>query len=318
MGLRQTALDVLLATDWEKFAGKEPDQLRLQQRELSLMMQTGQVEAVGKELVEDQEKLQSGVGLGMDPDTMLPAYEWLRVEVAAAQGDYAEADHWLEEIEKKMRQSAPLLTTLPLLGVCGPDEPGLHEPDTRSLTGLLVGHLVLRQAPAVNGLWLPLPLSDAGGVILRSRRTDRGTAGPGGRPGGDSRLAGAGSGRCAGGRETLGRGPETGSGRRGSLPRGVAGAAVPGAAERGEMTARRPSVSRRPERSAPFGRTASAPLRVAANRRHAPQNSRMPRRRNPPRPRSITTFRAVPPAGRAPAARGTGRPAATRKSARPA
>ncbi len=165
MGLRQTALDVLLATDWEKFAGKEPDQLRLQQRELSLMMQTGQVEAVGKELVEDQEKLQSGVGLGMDPDTMLPAYEWLRVEVAAARGDYAEADHWLEEIEKKMRQSAPLMTALPLLGVCGPDEPHLHEPDTRSLTALLVGHLVLRQAPAVNGLWLPLPLSDAGGVI---------------------------------------------------------------------------------------------------------------------------------------------------------
>ena len=53
--------------------------------------------------MEDQEKFQSGVGLGMDPDTMLPAYEWLRVEAAAAQGDYAEADHWLEEIEKKMR-----------------------------------------------------------------------------------------------------------------------------------------------------------------------------------------------------------------------
>ncbi len=165
MGLRQKALDVLLTTDWDKFAGKDPERLRLQQRELSLMMQTGQVEAVGKELVEDQEKFQSGVGLGMDPDTMLPAYEWLRVEAAAAQGDYAEADHWLEEIEKKMRRAAPLMTALPLLGVYGPNEPGLHEPDTRSLTGLLVGHLVLRQAPAVNGLWMSLPLADAGGVI---------------------------------------------------------------------------------------------------------------------------------------------------------
>ena len=56
------------------------------------------------------------------------------------------------------------MTALPLLGVYGPNEPGLHEPDTRSLTGLLVGHLVLRQAPAVNGLWMSLP-GDAGGVI---------------------------------------------------------------------------------------------------------------------------------------------------------
>ncbi len=165
MGLGQTALDLLLTTDWDKFAGKEPDRLRLQQRELSLMMQTGQVDEVGKELIEDQEKLQSGVGLGIDPDSLLPAYEWLRVQIAAARGDYAEADHWLDEIEKKTRQAAPLRVALPALGVYGSEAPGLHDPDTRTLTGLLVGHLVLRQAPALNGLWLPLPLSDARGVI---------------------------------------------------------------------------------------------------------------------------------------------------------
>ena len=107
MGLGQAALDELLKVDWNAFDDKDPLKPVLEQEELSLLMQTGQVDEVAKELKDDEEKLKKG--LSFDPHVGLPAYEWLRVEAAAAKGDYADADHWLAEIEKKMQDTLALV-----------------------------------------------------------------------------------------------------------------------------------------------------------------------------------------------------------------
>ena len=92
------ALEVLEKTDWTKLDDKDPNKLLGVELELSLMLRTGRAEEVGKALA-DQASLKNE--LGVDPDCGLPAYEWLRVEAAAATGDYAEADRWLEAIRER-------------------------------------------------------------------------------------------------------------------------------------------------------------------------------------------------------------------------
>ena len=314
MGLVQTALDLLLTTDWDKFVGKEPDRLRLQQRELSLMMQTGQAEEVGKELIEDQDKLGSGAGLGIDPDTLLPAYEWLRVQAAAARGDYADADHWLDEIQKKMRQSNPLLAELPALGVCA----GGARPARTGHAG--AGRTAGRPPGVAAGAGRERAVAAAaaercGQCVAGGPGGDRATAEPGGRPGGHSRLDGAGGGRRAGGSKASRRGAGSGAGRRNTLPGRAAGPAVPGAAERGEMTANR--ERQRPE--ARCSRCAAPPVADAPGSPVTPARTPASRAAETRRRRAAPPGSAAPPRpGPAPAAISTRPPAAARKSARPA
>ena len=139
MGLCQEAVDELVKVDWNAFDDKDPNKLFLQQEELSLLMQTGQVDDVAKELKDEEEKLRKG--LGFDPAVGLPAYEWLRVEAAAAKGDYADADHWLAEIEKKMKETLA--------------------PMQRTLTARMIANVVLRQASSVTSpVWLPVNFGD--------------------------------------------------------------------------------------------------------------------------------------------------------------
>jgi hypothetical protein len=144
MGLAQTALDELLKVDWSAYDDKDPTKLLLEQRELDLLVLTGRVDEVVKELKDDEAKLSEG--LAVDPDVSLPAYDWLRVEAAAAGGDYADADLWLEKIQKKLEQDLTLLGVLEPSGAIAPNGAGLANPDARSLAALMVGGLVLRQA----------------------------------------------------------------------------------------------------------------------------------------------------------------------------
>ena len=104
LGLGQTALELLEKVDWHSFAKDDPNQVLGVQKEMSLLMQTGRADEVGKTLRDDEQNLKDG--LGVDPETGLPAYEWLRVQVAAANGDYSEADRWLKAIQEKTRPCA--------------------------------------------------------------------------------------------------------------------------------------------------------------------------------------------------------------------
>ena len=172
LGLGGKALEVLEKTDWTKIDNKDPNKLLGVRLELNLMLRTGRADEVGKTLAE-QAVLRDE--LGDDPDTGLPAYEWLRVETAAAAGDYAEADRWLEAIREKMGGSADLAQMLLQLGWAWDDPAVAAGAKAPSLAALLVGHLILREAlregpSAVGAVWM-LPntraalLNAAGGEI---------------------------------------------------------------------------------------------------------------------------------------------------------
>jgi hypothetical protein len=77
----------------------------------------------------------------------LPAYDWLRVQLAAAAGDYEVADEVLGEIiadQKKNLGVYPLLAGLDILPAKYPEG---KDADLATCAGLLVGHILLREAP---------------------------------------------------------------------------------------------------------------------------------------------------------------------------
>ena len=168
LGLGQTALDVLEKTDWATFKKDDPNKVLGAQKEMGLLLQTGRAEEVGKELIEEEQTLKDG--LGVDPETGLPAYEWLRVQVAAGVGDYAEADRWLKALQEKTRRSPRLLMMFQQLGLLGAHAVDVADLEPSALTALLVGDLVLREAPFATGtarLHAPLPsLLDPQSMLL--------------------------------------------------------------------------------------------------------------------------------------------------------
>jgi hypothetical protein len=164
LGLGETALDALEKVDWHSYAKDDPNMAQGVQKEMSLLMQTGRAEEVGKTLVEEEQSLKAG--LGVDPDTGLPAYEWLRVQAAAATGDYAGADRWLKAIQEKTRRAPGLVLTLQRLGLLGANA-DVADMEPTALTALLAGQLLLREAPSLGGApWLRSPLLDARSIML--------------------------------------------------------------------------------------------------------------------------------------------------------
>jgi hypothetical protein len=165
LGLGQTALDALEKVDWHSFDKDDPNKVLGVQKEMSLLMQTGRAEEVGKALMEDEQNLKDG--LGVDPETGLPAYEWLRVQVAAAIGDYAGADRWLKAIQDKTRRAPRLVLTLQQLRLLGTEPADVADLEPSALAALLAGRLVLREAPSAGGApWLRSPLPDARSMLL--------------------------------------------------------------------------------------------------------------------------------------------------------
>ena len=153
LGLGGKAMEVLEKVAWKDMDSNDPNKPRGVERELSLMLRTGRAAEVARTLADEEASLKGT--LGVDPDSGLPAYEWLRVEAAAALGDYGEADRWLEALQKKMVRPAVLVQALGQFGVIR-DDPGLAaEAKTPELAALLMGHLVLREAPsALGAVWL--------------------------------------------------------------------------------------------------------------------------------------------------------------------
>ena len=143
LGLGQTALELLEKIDWipspkttqtstGRTEGNDP------------LAADGPRGRSGKTLMDDEQNLKDG--LGVDPETGLPAYEWLRVQVAAAIGDYAEGDRWLKAIQEKTRRSPQLIVMFQRLGLLGPNTAEVADLESSALTALLVGRLVLREA----------------------------------------------------------------------------------------------------------------------------------------------------------------------------
>jgi hypothetical protein len=165
LGLGQKALDLLEKVDWNTFDDGDPNKQLGVQKEMSLLLQTGHAEEVGKTLVENELKLKDS--LGVDPETGLPAYEWLRVQVAAVTGDYAVADHWLKAIQDKTRRAPRLFVTLQQLGLLGTEPAEVADLEPSALTALLAGQLILREAPAAAGApWLRSRLPDVRSMLL--------------------------------------------------------------------------------------------------------------------------------------------------------
>jgi hypothetical protein len=156
---------LLEKVDWHSFAKDDPNQVLGVQKEMSLLMQTGRADEVGKTLMDDEQNLKDG--LGVDPETGLPAYEWLRVQVAAANGDYSEGDRWLKAIQEKTRRAPELIVMFQRLGLLGPNTAEVADLEPSALTALLMGRLVLREVPPAAGApWLRSPLPDAGTLLM--------------------------------------------------------------------------------------------------------------------------------------------------------
>jgi predicted negative regulator of RcsB-dependent stress response len=156
-GLGQTALDVLeKAKQTELVDEHSTYYAQGVAQELMLWLQTGQVEKAAEVLDgEDNQKKLPGV-LGVLPDVGLPGYDWLKTLLAAAKGDYAEADRRLASIQTQLARSDHFPTLLREMEVA--DDPDATKGlDVSAFTALVAGHLVLREAPRATGAaWLTL------------------------------------------------------------------------------------------------------------------------------------------------------------------
>ena len=191
LGLGQKALDMLEQVDWRSFANDDPNKELGVKKELALLMQTGRAEEVGKRLVEEEQNLKDA--LGVDPETGLPAYEWLRVQVAAATGDYAGADHWLKAIQDKTRRAPRLFVRLQQLELIGTEPAEVADLEASALTALLAGRLVLGDAPSAAGRAVALVTASQRAIpAAGDGRRHRGTVGSPVRFGRGARLAGIG------------------------------------------------------------------------------------------------------------------------------
>jgi tetratricopeptide (TPR) repeat protein len=85
----------------------------------------------------------------------LPAYEWLRAQLAAASGAYAEADRHLAEAQAWGARTPTGPQTLMRLGVL-PRSGVEWKGGDATLAGALVGHLLLTEAPQAAGTAWPL------------------------------------------------------------------------------------------------------------------------------------------------------------------
>jgi hypothetical protein len=155
-GLAETALDVLLKADPKdlsdpRLPGQRPGATML----VDLLLRLGRLDdartALHPEAAPDEGDLDKRV-FGIHPQTRLPAYDWLRVQLAAAAGDYEVANEVLGEIiadQKKNLGVYPLLAGLDILPAKYPEG---KDADLATCAGHLVGHILLREAPQAAGM----------------------------------------------------------------------------------------------------------------------------------------------------------------------
>ncbi|MFO0925766.1 MAG: hypothetical protein U0736_01855 [Gemmataceae bacterium] len=155
-GLADTALNLLLKADpqelHERRGPREPSGSMVT---VMLLLGLGRIDEAREALVPDPAAASERRDFGIHP-LGLPAYDWFRVQLGAADGDYAAIDAHLElsirELEKNPVYTE-LLAQLDVLPASLAGRPG----DRGTLAAALVGYCLLREAPQGAGLpwqWL--------------------------------------------------------------------------------------------------------------------------------------------------------------------
>jgi tetratricopeptide (TPR) repeat protein len=149
--LGQKALDVLQAAKQDElFANGLAFGVTGQ---LQLLLQTGQVEEAEKRLnsiADTPEKVKKA--FGPLPGLGMPAYDWIKVQLAAADGDYAELQRQLEDMQAAQARDAGPQALLRELNVVGADDRLPEGLDLSAATALTVGHVLLQSAPEAAGM----------------------------------------------------------------------------------------------------------------------------------------------------------------------
>jgi hypothetical protein len=148
-GLSEQALELLLHAppkDLNDASGR-PVGLLL---EYTLLLQIGRVEEAAEALSDKEKELRSQFELL--PEQRLPTYPWLKTLAAAATGDYAEADRRLEEMQKELSKNYRLAAMLRELMQENDKSDVAQELNVPTASALLVGWLVLREAPNAAGM----------------------------------------------------------------------------------------------------------------------------------------------------------------------
>jgi tetratricopeptide (TPR) repeat protein len=90
--------------------------------------------------------------LGVLPELQVPAYEWFQIALAAASGDYEEADRYLKPVQESMAHSPGLYQRLQQLGVVGRPPGAVPDLNVSEAVPMMIGQLLLREAPTNLGI----------------------------------------------------------------------------------------------------------------------------------------------------------------------
>jgi hypothetical protein len=160
-GLAETALDLLLKADPKEMGDpRQPNHRPGATVLVDLLLRLGRLDDARMALYPEAGEEDSSIdkrAFGLHPQSGLPAWYWLRVQLAAAAGDYDVADELLAEVldeNKKGQGTSGFLAELDVLPL---DHP-ITEIKLEAFAGLLVGDYLLAQATQATHMpWQILP-----------------------------------------------------------------------------------------------------------------------------------------------------------------
>jgi hypothetical protein len=161
-GLAETALDLLLKAEAKDMTdprtpGQRPGATIL----IDLLLRLGRLDDARTALYPESGEEDSGRDkrvFGMHPQTGMPAYDWLRVQMAATGGDYELADELLAEVLAEQEKTVGIASLLSQIDLLPSDYAAKGELTRADFAGLLVGDALLRSAVQATHLpWQVLP-----------------------------------------------------------------------------------------------------------------------------------------------------------------
>lgn len=124
---------------------------------VDLMLAVGRVDEAREVLIPEGREQEVNRPIFGRNDLGLPGYEWFRVVLGAATGDYASADRYLEECAKQTEHVAGASQALAFMELIATPWPREQERQGRlslgEFAGVMVGSVLLREAPAAAHGW---------------------------------------------------------------------------------------------------------------------------------------------------------------------
>jgi hypothetical protein len=154
-GLAETALGVLRKAEVKELIDPRTNVAIGGQRLVELLLATGQTEEARQVLEPDPANSDKKGNLGALATVRAPAYEWFQAQLAAATGDYAEADRALGECIEALAKEIPVWTLLGQLDIVPPGFGGESAGNLGTFAGLATGHVLLQLARMSNLPWQP-------------------------------------------------------------------------------------------------------------------------------------------------------------------